>query len=131
MDGARSEVKAGRNEGARPQASLGEAARGWGRQREGRCKDRIGWGEGGEGPLIEGWDLQPSEFQVAVVASGFFGGSVVKNPPANAGDIGSIPGEGNGNPLQYCLGNRMDRGPWQAVPLPSVFRLPTLKTPGY
>ena len=37
-----------------------------------------------------------------------FGGSVVKTPPANAGDAGSIPrlgrspGEGNGNPLQYC-----------------------------
>ena len=47
------------------------------------------------------------------------GDSVVKNPHANAGDtrdIGSIPGEGNGNPLQYsCLGNPMDRGacsPW-------------------
>ena len=43
----------------------------------------------------------------------------VKNPPANAGDVGSIPGsgrspgEGNGNPLQYsCLGNPMDRGAW-------------------
>jgi len=37
----------------------------------------------------------------------FPGGSVAKNPPANAGDAGSIPGsgrfpgEGNGNPLQY------------------------------
>ena len=37
----------------------------------------------------------------------FPGGSVVKNPPANAGDMGLIPGwgkspgEGNGNPLQY------------------------------
>ena len=37
----------------------------------------------------------------------FPGGSVVKNQPANAGDVGSIPGsgrspgEGNGNPLQY------------------------------
>ena len=48
------------------------------------------------------------------------GGSVVKNPPANAGDLGSIlgsgrsPGEGNGNPLQYsCLGNPMDRGAWE------------------
>ena len=48
---------------------------------------------------------------------GFPGDSVVKNPPANAGDMGSIPGlgrsprEGNGNPLQYsCLGNPMDRG---------------------
>ena len=48
---------------------------------------------------------------------GFSGGSVVKNPPANAGDVGLIsvwgrsPGEGNGNPLQYsCLENPMDRG---------------------
>ena len=48
--------------------------------------------------------------------------SVVKNPPANSGDIGLITGlersprEGNGNPLQYsCLGNSMDRGDWQAT----------------
>ena len=50
---------------------------------------------------------------------------VVKNPPANAGDIrdaGSIPGSGrspgggHGNPLQYsCLGNPMDRGAWLAT----------------
>ena len=46
---------------------------------------------------------------------------MVKNPPANAGDAGSIPGsggspgEGNGNPLQYCLENSMDRGAWQAT----------------
>ena len=47
---------------------------------------------------------------------GFLGGSVVKNPPASAGDTGLIPGEGNGNPLQYaCLGNPMDRGAWQAT----------------
>ena len=53
----------------------------------------------------------------------FPGGSVVKNMPANKGDMGSIPGsgrshgEGNGNPLQYsCLGNSMDRGAsWAAV----------------
>ena len=38
---------------------------------------------------------------------GFPGGSAVKNPPANAGDEGLIPGsgrspgEGHGNPLQY------------------------------
>ena len=45
------------------------------------------------------------------MSQGFPGGSVVKNPPAYAGDIGWIPGsgrspgEGNGNPLQYsCLG---------------------------
>jgi len=53
---------------------------------------------------------------------GFPGDSVVKNPPANAGDAGSIPGSGrspgggNGNPLQYsCLENSMDRGAWQAT----------------
>ena len=53
---------------------------------------------------------------------GFPGGSVVENPPANAGDAGSIPGsgrsprEGNGNPLQYsCLRNPMDRRTWQAI----------------
>ena len=47
---------------------------------------------------------------------GFPGGSVVKNPPTNAGDASLIPGEGNGNPLQYsCLGNPMDRGAWQAI----------------
>ena len=44
---------------------------------------------------------------------------MVKNPPANAGEAGSIPGpgrshgEGNGYPLQYsCLGNPMDRRAW-------------------
>ena len=53
---------------------------------------------------------------------GFPGGSVVKNPPANVGDVGSIPGlrkspgEGNFNPLQYSyLGNPMDRGAWWAT----------------
>ena len=50
------------------------------------------------------------------------GGSVVKNPPANVGDVGSSrglersPREGNGNPLQYsCLENPMDRGAWHAI----------------
>ena len=53
--------------------------------------------------------------------SGFPGGSVVKNPPANV-DVSSIPGSGtspgerNGKPLPYsCLGNPMDRGVWQAT----------------
>ena len=50
---------------------------------------------------------------------------LVKNPPANAGDIrgvGSIPGlgrppgGGHGNPLQYSsLENLMDREAWQAI----------------
>ena len=52
----------------------------------------------------------------------FPGGSVVKNPPANAGDVGSVaesgrsPGGGNGNPPQYsCLGNSTNRGAWWAT----------------
>ena len=43
---------------------------------------------------------------------------MVKNPPANVGDMGPIPGSGrspgerNGNLLQYsCLGNPTNRGP--------------------
>ena len=54
------------------------------------------------------------------VKNGFPGGSVVKNPPADVGDICSVPESGrspeeaNGNPLQYsCLDkNPMDRGAW-------------------
>ena len=50
---------------------------------------------------------------------GFPGGTVVKNLPANAEDLGLIPGlgrsprEGNGYPLQYSsLENSMDRRGW-------------------
>ena len=53
------------------------------------------------------------------------GGSVVKDPPANAGDerdrssipgLGRFPGEGNGNSFQYsCLEHSMDRGAWWAT----------------
>ena len=53
---------------------------------------------------------------------GFPGGSVVENPPASEGDVGSIPGsgrspgEGNGNPLQYSsLEKPLDREAWQAA----------------
>ena len=59
--------------------------------------------------LLHPWDT----------VQGFPGGSVVKNPPANAGDVGLIPGsgkfpgEGNGNPLQCsCLENPRDGGAW-------------------
>ena len=52
----------------------------------------------------------------------FYGGSMVKNLLANAGDANSVPGlgrspgRGNGNPLQYsCLENPMDRGAWRAM----------------
>ena len=54
--------------------------------------------------------------------SGFPAGSVVKNPLANAGGKGLIPGlgrspeEGNSNSLQYSfLGNPVDRGDWWAT----------------
>ena len=53
--------------------------------------------------------------------TGCLGGSAIKNPPVNTGDVFSIPGsgrypaEGNGKPLQYSfLGNPMDRRAWQA-----------------
>jgi len=59
---------------------------------------------------------------VYICAEGFPGGSVVKNLPISAGDVGLIselgrcPGERNGNPLQYsCLGNPMDRGTRWAI----------------
>ena len=67
--------------------------------------------------LVSG--VQQSEIQSSQVAL------VVKNPPANAGDIrdmssiselGRSPGGGHGNPLQYsCLENPMDRGAWWAT----------------
>ena len=61
-----------------------------------------------------------------LVAGAFQVALVVKNPPANAGDLrdsswipglGIFPGEGHGNPLQYpCLENPMDRGAeWATV----------------
>ena len=53
-----------------------------------------------------------------MVSVGFPGGSVARNLPTNAGDVGLIPrsggspGGGNGNPLQYsCWEN-----PWTEEP---------------
>ena len=52
---------------------------------------------------------------------GFPGDTVVKNLHTNERDIreesfisgsGRSPGVGNGNPLQYCMKNSMDRGAW-------------------
>ena len=57
-----------------------------------------------------------------LASKGFSGGLDGKESACNAGDLGLIPGlgtfpgEGNGNLLQYsCLENPMDRGPWQAI----------------
>ena len=53
---------------------------------------------------------------------GFLDGSEVNNQPANARDVGLIPGLGKspeeekGSPIQYCcLGNPMDRAAWWAM----------------
>ena len=65
------------------------------------------------------FDLCKKYLLSSVFQGGFSGDSVMKNPPANAGDASWIPGserspgEGNGNPLQYsCLENSMDGGAW-------------------
>ena len=67
-----------------------------------------------------GWKQESND--VINNKTGFPGGSVVRNLPVNAGDMGSIPGlgrclgEGNDYPLQYsCLKNPMDRGAWWAL----------------
>ena len=57
------------------------------------------------GRLHSPWVRRESDTTVHTTSQGFPDGLVVKNPPANAGDTGSIPGlgrspgEGNGNPL--------------------------------
>ena len=57
-------------------------------------------------------------FTSLLVKMDFPGGSDSKASVCNAGDPGLVPGlgrslgEGNGNPLQYCLENPMDRGAW-------------------
>ena len=60
---------------------------------------------------------------IYTVLGGFPGGAlVVKNLPANTGDVGLIPGSGrspgvgNSNPLQYSSqGNPRDRGAWRTT----------------
>ena len=76
-----------------------------------------GWGWGTLGPVLVSAVLTKGAFRKASA-----GGTVVKTPPANAGDAGWIPGSGrspgggNGNPLQYSsLGNPVDRGAWRAT----------------
>ena len=66
--------------------------------------------------------VKSTRFVGFIYTLGFPHGSVVRNPPANAGDVVSISGlerssgEGNGNSLQYsCLGNAMNIGAWQAT----------------
>ena len=64
----------------------------------------------------------PKLLSTPILYTGFFSGSVVKNLPASAGDLGlnpgsgRSPGEGNGKPLQYsCLENPLSREAWWAT----------------
>ena len=88
-----------------------------------------GTGEPGGLPSMGSHRVRHDWSDLAAVAAGldwdFSSGSVVKNPPANAGDArdadsvpgsGRSPGIGIGNPLQYsCRENSMDRGTWQTT----------------
>ena len=57
--------------------------------------------------------LSISYMERSLTLLGFPGGSDGNESACNMGDLGSIPREGNGTPLQYsCLENPMDRGPW-------------------
>ena len=67
-------------------------------------------------------EVQPCNFKLPGLQGASWVAKLVKNPPASAGEAGSIPGlgrspgGGHGNPLQYsCLGNPMDRGVWWAT----------------
>ena len=76
-------------------------------------------------PLLFAWNCHNIVCYLVIPDTAFQVAQVVKNPPANAGDlrdVGSIPGlgrspgGGNGNPLQYsCLENLIDRGNWWAI----------------
>ena len=73
--------------------------------------------------LFTGWARLIHHFgELYCMFRSFSGNSVLKNPPANAGNTGLIPGseislgEGNGNSLQYaCLENSMDRKALQTI----------------
>ena len=67
-------------------------------------------------------EVQPCNLKLPGLQGASLVARLVKNPPASAGEAGSIPGlgrspgGGHGNPLQYsCLGNPMDRGVWWAT----------------
>ena len=85
---------------------------------------KIAWGR--ENPVINGIRTFSDCFlEGSLGKDGFPGGSLVKNPPANAGrardaglilGLGRSPGGGNDNLLQYsCLENIIDREAWQAT----------------
>ena len=75
------------------------------------------WCPGGSRVPVRGSPLEYLGYE-----RGFPGGSDSEESACHVGDLGSIPGsgrspgEGNGNPLQYCcLEEFMDRGAWRAT----------------
>ena len=89
------------------------------------CLENPRTGEPGGLPSMGSHKVGHDWSDLAAAASrhtGFPGGSVVKNLPANAEDVGLTPGSGrppggeHANPLQYfCLENPMDKGAWWAT----------------
>ena len=93
----------------------------WGRWTRpgGRWKEPVARGVDGRSSL---WNPGAHDVGSSSVYVYTPGGSVVRSPCANVGDLSSIPGWGrssggeNGNLLQYsCLKNPMDRGAWRAI----------------
>ena len=90
------------------------------RQKQHGMVERLIWG--GQECSTVNLALTSLSLNFLLLTLGFPGPSVVKNPSANAGGMGSNPGsgrplgEGKGNPLQYSgLENPADRGAWQAT----------------
>ena len=92
----------------------------------GKPMDRGAWWAIVHGVARVGHDLAtkppPPPFTFLCFVMGFLDGSEVNNQPANARDVGLIPGLGKspeeekGSPIQYgCLGNPMDRVDWWAM----------------
>ena len=85
------------------------------------CVDGLKW----DPPVYRWWQLNYIVSSLWSMKQASHMALVVKNPPANAGDVrdvGLIPGsrrfprEGHGNPLQYsCLENHTDRRAWRAT----------------
>ena len=59
-------------------------------------------------------DTMSQLWQVVAVGAGFPGGSEVKNPPANAGDVGPIPGSGRS--LEKDMATHSSILAWRILP---------------
>ena len=85
----------------------------------GKSMDRY---QGEEAGCGMNWEIGIGMCTLLRIKLGFLGGAVIKNPSANAGNVGSIPGSrrfpggGNGNLLQCsCLENSVNRGAGRAT----------------